>query len=281
MLTTFLVAGLLLVPTASTSTSPGTSCSDSDLVVGGCGVQNDGSDIIIDGSHTNPGDPGTSPIGDSDPDTDSDWTPPPGWAPPPEFNFAECLNDWDSYIHCFRETEEEAEEVTPDEAATPAIPAITINDLARFAPAGSAITGEPDNVGVVGLPMNFVAAASVHTVNDSLFGFPVAVRFTPSGYDFDFGDGTSTTTTTGGQSWADLGQAQFTPSPTSHAYTERGTYSAQVNLRYTAEVDFGIGWFPISGEVTSVGPSQEIRIFEAHTALVAHTCQQAPDSPGC
>lgn len=253
---------------------------DDDLGIGDIFTGTDGESVVIGGSQATEPENGTSPIGDTDPEADLDWTPPADWNPPPEFNFAECLDNWDSYIHCFRATEE-ADEETPEEAAEPEIPAITINDVARFAPAGSAITGEPDNVGVVGLPTNFVATASVHTVNDSLFGFPVAVRFTPSGYDFSFGDGTTATTTSGGRSWADLGQAQFTPTPTSHTYTERGTYSAQVDLRYTAEVDFGIGWFPVSGEVTSAGPPQQIRIFEAHTALVAQTCQQAPDSPGC
>ena len=275
----FVIACVLfsLPATAGAVDSP---CAKELELLGLCPT-NTGNEIIIDGSHTNPGDPGTSPIGDWDSETDVDWTPPPGWTPPAEFNFQTCLDDWDSYIHCFRESDEAEEAEPADEDATPAIPAVTINDLARFAPAGSAIAGEPDNVGVVGLPTNFVATASAHTVNDSLFGFPVAVRFTPSGYDFSFGDGTSTTTTSGGLSWADLGQAQFTPTATSHTYAERGTYSAQVDLRYTAEVDFGIGWFPIAGEVTSVGSPQEIRIFEAHTALVAHTCQQAPDSPGC
>jgi hypothetical protein len=256
---------------------------DDDGGVGGVDIVtgNSGTEIIIDGSQATPGDPGTSPIGDWDSDTDADWTPPSDWTPPPEFDFQTCLDNWDSYIHCFRASDETEEEEVAEEGSTPAIPAITIADVARFAPAGSAIAGEPDNVGVVGLPTNFVATASVHTVNDSLFGFPVAVRFTPAGYDYRFGDGTTATTTTGGRSWADLGQAQFTPTATSHTYVERGTYSAQVDLRYTAEVDFGIGWFPISGEVTSVGTPQQIRIFEAHTALVARTCEQAPDSPGC
>lgn len=242
--------------------------------------ENTGTEIIIDGSQETPGDSGTSPIGDWDSDSDTDWTPPSDWTPPPEFDLQTCLNNWDSYIHCFRAAEDPEEEAAEEDSA-PAIPAITIADVARFAPAGSTITGEPDNVGVVGLPTNFVATASVHTANDSLFGFPVAVRFTPSGYDFSFGDGTTTTTASAGRSWADLGQAQFTPTATSHTYVERGTYSAQVDLRYTAEIDFGIGWFPISGEVTSVGAPQQIRIFEAHTALVAHTCEQAPNSPGC
>ena len=256
-------------------------CSKELELLGLC-PSNTGTEIIIDDTRTGPDTPGTSPIGNPNPNpgTDTPWTPPTDWTPPPEFNFQTCLDNWDSYIHCFRASEETEDEPAEEDAA-PAIPAITIADVARFAPDGSAIAGEPDNVGVVGLPTNFVATASVHTVNDSLFGFPVAVRFTPAGYDFNFGDGSTATTTSGGQSWADLGQAQFTPTPTSHTYAERGTYSAQVDLRYTAEVDFGVGWFPISGEVTSVGAPQEIRIFEAHTALVAHTCGQAPSSPGC
>lgn len=274
-LTLVLVVASIAVP-ASTENGE---CSAAESWIGGCA--NTGNEIIIDDTHTDPGNPGTSPIGDWDPGSDADWTPPSDWTPPPEFNFQQCLDNWDSYIHCFRESEDADEEAPADEAATPAIPAVTISDVARFAPAGSAIAGEPDNVGVVGLPTNFVATASVHTVNDALFGFPVAVRFTPAGYDFSFGDGMTVTTTSGGRSWADLGQAQFTPTSTSHTYAERGTYSAQVDVRYTAEVDFGIGWFPISGEITSSGALQEIRIFEAHTALVAHTCQQAPDSPGC
>ncbi|MGM7671920.1 hypothetical protein [Microbacterium sp. A93] len=161
------------------------------------------------------------------------------------------------------------------------IPAVTITDVARFAPQGSIVAGEPDNVGVVGLPVNFVAAASEHSVGGELFGFPMTVRFTPSGYDFDYGDGTTVSTMTGGQSWDALGQAQFTPTDTSHTYADRGTYFAHVNVRYTAAVDFGIGWFPITGEVTATGAAQEVRIFEAHTALVAHTCQQNAASPGC
>lgn len=270
------LGALLLIPAAV----PLDGGCDAKLAAAGLCGSNNGSEIIIDDTRTDPGTPGTSPIGTPNPGTDTPWTPPTDWTPPPEFNFQTCLDNWDSYIHCFRASEETEDEPAEEDAA-PAIPAITIADVARFVPDGSAIAGEPDDVGVVGLPTNFVATASVHTVNDSLFGFPVAVRFTPAGYDFSFGDGTTATTTSGGQSWTDLGQAQFTPTPTSHTYAERGTYSAQVDVRYTAEVDFGVGWFPISGEVTSVGAPQEIRIFEAHTALVAHTCEQAPSSPGC
>ncbi|WP_194419893.1 hypothetical protein [Microbacterium abyssi] len=270
MLTALLLSALLLVPASG---GTGTGCSDSVLVTGGCGVDNNGTEIVIDGSHDTEQNPGTSPVNDWQPPLDDAWTP-----PTPEEELDECLREWDSYIRCYEASKETEGEEAEEE---PAIPAITITDLARFAPAGSTVTGEPDNVGVAGLPTNFVTTASVQTVTGDLFGFPVSVRFTPSAYDFSFGDGATTTTTSGGTTWADLDQAQFTPTETSHTYRDRGSYIARVDVRYTAEVDFGIGWFPVSGEVTSTGAEQEVRIFEAHTALVAHTCAQAPSSPGC
>lgn len=259
---------------------------DDDSGIGGIDLitGSDGSGVVVEGTQESGGTPETSPIGDW-----NDWTPespiddgPAPWSPP-ERLLDDCLSDWDSSINCF----DFIKDLTPapeDEAAeegSPAMPAVTISDLVRFAPAGSSVMGEPDNVGVAGLPTNFVATASVHTIEATLLSVPLSVRFTPSAYDFTFGDGATATTSSGGGTWASLGQAQFTPTDTSHAYRERGSYLAQVDVRYTAEVDFGAGWFPITGEVTSTGTPQEVRIFEAHTALVAHTCAQAPGSPGC
>lgn len=220
--------------------------------------------------------PGTSaPSSGTSPDANSGT-----WVPPKEFSFDDCLANWNSYIRCFRATEdpEEAEQASPDE---PSLPAVTMTDLAAFAPAPVAAIGEPGNVGIAGMPTNFVAAASAHTRTGTLFGFPISVRFSPVGYDFDYGDGARVSTATGGETWTSLGQAQFTPTSTSHVYQERGTYLADVDVRYSAEVDLGIGWFPVAGELTTDGPDQEIRIFEAHTALVAFTCEQRPSAPGC
>lgn len=160
-------------------------------------------------------------------------------------------------------------------------PAITITDLASFAPAPTLLTAEPDNAGIADMPANFVATASVQTQTGSLFGVPLTVRFTPIAYDYTYGDGTSATVTTPGRSWADLGQAQFTPTPTSHVYADRGIYDADVDVRYAAEIDFGLGWYPVTGELTTDGPAQQIQIFEARTALVAHTCSERPTAPGC
>lgn len=164
---------------------------------------------------------------------------------------------------------------------SPGLPAITITDVASFAPSGTPLTAEPNGLGITGLPVNFVTGATTQNVAGSLFSIPVTVRFTPASFDLHAGDGTVTTMPTGGSTWEQLGQAQFTPTPTSHTYSERGTYDAHVEVHYTAEVDLGTGWIALAGTVTSVGPTQQIRIFEAHTALVAHTCAERADSPGC
>lgn len=266
ILTIALVLGSLVSAGASAF------CDGIDQVTGNCHIDED--ELIIDGEQTLPGSPGSPRPGQNP----SDPRVPGGPATPPvdDDPLMTCLEEWDEYIRCFQPPDE-AEE--GDEA--PSIPPVTISDVARFAPNPVRVTGEPDDAGVVGLPSNFVASASEHIVSGSLFGYPVRVRFTPSGYDFHYGDGTVTTTSDGGRSWHDLGQAQFTPTPTSHTYAERGTYTARVDVRYSAAVDFGIGWFPIRGELTSAGGDRQIRIYEAHTALVRDTCAEAPRSPGC
>ncbi|MGM1016577.1 MAG: hypothetical protein ACQEW8_03460 [Actinomycetota bacterium] len=163
----------------------------------------------------------------------------------------------------------------------PPLPALTSTDLAQFAPSGSAMVGEPGNVGVAGLPTNFVARATVQTMRGTLFDRAVTVRFTPVGFDFDYGDGTRMQSSTGGREWEQLRQPQFTPTDTSHVYEERGVYRARVNVRYRAEVDVGTGWIPVQGVLTARGPAQEVRIFDAYTALVAYSCDERPRSPGC
>ncbi|MCK6065022.1 MULTISPECIES: hypothetical protein [Microbacterium] len=164
----------------------------------------------------------------------------------------------------------------------PGIPAVTARDVASFAPGGPALEGEPDGVGVVGMPVNFVASASAQSVSGTLFGRPVTVRFTPAAFVFDYGDGTTARSTSGGASWGDLGQAQFTPTATSHAYGERGVYQVAVSIEYSAEVDFGVGrWFPVNGPVTSTTAGYPVEVFEVRTALVDKTCAENPSGPAC
>lgn len=194
--------------------------------------------------------------------------------------FEECLVDWDSYIGCWNVVP--SDDTPPDEGdESPGMPPITITDLASFSPVQGTVLGEPGNLGVVGLPTNFVTEAATHVRSGQLFGFPIDVRFTPGSYTFHYGDGQSQTTSSPGTSWESLGQAQFTPTDTSHTYADRGTYDASVDIAYTAEINLGVGWFPVEGQLDITGPAQQIRIFEAHTALVARTCAEQPSAPGC
>lgn len=270
-----------LVAGALGSFVPAAGCTAAQLSTLGCPTAT-GTDVyiygerVVHGTRTQPGSPGNPgpPTQHEDPDAAP-------WYPPKEFQFDACLTNWDSYVGCFRASQDDDDTPAAEEAAQPAMPAITLADIAQFSPEPVTTVAEPDNVGVAGMPVNFVAAASVHTRSGTLFGTPLSVRFTPVGYDFVHGDGTSATTTTGGRTWEELGQPPFTPTDTSHVYRERGTYQAHVSVRYRAEVDLGVGWFPVDGELAIDGPVQEIHIFEAHTALVARTCAEQPGAPGC
>lgn len=161
------------------------------------------------------------------------------------------------------------------------LPTPTLSDLTTFAPAPPSVSGEPAGVGIVGMPANLVTAAGEHVVTGQLFTRPVTVRFTPVSFTFSYGDGATRTASTGGRTWADLGQAQFTPTDTTHVYTVRGTYTARATVSYAASVDFGGGWIDVPGVLRLTSGGYAIEVFEARTALVARTCQENPGGPGC
>ncbi len=162
------------------------------------------------------------------------------------------------------------------------LPEVTLADLASFVPTRPVLAGEPAGIAIVGMPANLLAGAGEHRVPGRLLGYDVVVRFVPAVYVFSYGDGATRSATTGGASWSSLGQAQFTPTATSHAYRARGTYTAAVTVRYAASVDFGSGaWRPVAGFVDASTGGYTVRVVEAHTALVARTCLENPRGPGC
>lgn len=270
------VAIVLAMPNAATRASSG--CTTSSQMMGLCG-STDGSSLTISGTQQQQGtNPNTDtrrtnggPGGPSDPSAPS--------GPSQEaIDLAACMDDSGTTRCAPRLNRPAAPATTPLATGTPTI---VISDLARFAPASVLATAEPGNVGIAGMPTNFTAAATPQVQGGELFGVPLRVRFVPAGYDYTYGDGSSATLTTPGQTWEALGQAQFTPTPTSHVYRKPGVYPARVDIRYTAQVDLGGGWIDIPGQLTTNGATQEIRILEARTALVAHTCDENPAGVGC
>lgn len=266
MLTKLSILSLILAPTlplgaVAATASSSTKCDIAIIqALGYCPtVDNTGTGIDLTGTKS---DTGTSDSTDGTPDPDTKTLTP----------VEKCNITTTTIEFC---------PVSPTINGVGAIPAVTITDLAQFSPTPATLSAEPSNAGIAHMPTNFLGEASVHTQTGSLFGFPITVRFTPVGYDYAYGDGTDATVTAAGRTWEQLGQAQFTPTPTSHTYTERGTYTATLGIRYSAEVDFGTGWFPVDGQLTITSAPQQIQIFEAHTALVAHTCTEKPTAPGC
>ncbi|MFJ2544479.1 hypothetical protein [Microbacterium sp. NPDC087589] len=256
-------------------------CTTAASRVGLCG-STDGSSLTITGTQqqqgTNPntdarrsnGGPG-GPSGSSAPSGPSQEA----------IDLAACMDDSGTTRCAPRQNRTASPPPSPSIPPATGIPTIVISDLARFAPASVLATAEPGNVGIAGMPTNFTAAATPQIEDGELFGVPLRVRFVPAGYDYTYGDGSSATLTTPGQTWEALGQAQFTPTPTSHVYREPGVYSARVDIRYTAQVDLGGDWIEVPGQLTTPGATQEIRILEARTALVAHTCHENPAGIGC
>ncbi|MEU1973329.1 hypothetical protein ABZ477_16875 [Microbacterium sp. NPDC019599] len=160
-------------------------------------------------------------------------------------------------------------------------PDVTLADLASFQPARPTLTGQPEGFGVVGMPANLVATASEQSLSGQILGWDVEVRFVPTAFVFEYGDGTSARTGSGGASWEALGQAQFTPTATSHVYRARGTYPVAVTVEYAASVSFGARWRAVPGVVSASTGGYVVRVVEVRTALVDRTCDEDPSGPAC
>ena len=260
---------------AATDAAAMSTCTIAASRVGLCG-STDGTSLDISGSQEQPGTDSNSgsPRSGGGPDAQRG----PSGPSQEAIDLAACMDDSGTTRCAPRLNRPAAPSTTPPATGTPTI---LISDLARFAPASVLAASEPGNLGIAGMPTNFIGAATPQIQNGELFGIPLRVRFTPAGYDYTYGDGSTSTTTSPGQTWAALGQAQFTPTATSHVYRDPGVYPARVDIRYTAQVDLGAGWIDVPGQLTTRGATQEIRILEARTALVAHTCDENPAGIGC
>lgn len=161
------------------------------------------------------------------------------------------------------------------------IPRPTLSDLASFRPNAPTVRGEPAGIGLAGMATNFIARAESQVLTGTLFDRPVSVQFVPAGYEFDYGDGSSRSSDSGGNAWQQLGNDQFTPTSTSHAFRQPGNYEVTVTVLYSASVSFFEGiWLPVDGYVRA-STSYPVRVLEVHTALVGRTCLENPAGVGC
>lgn len=161
-------------------------------------------------------------------------------------------------------------------------PAVTLRDIALFRPAAPSNGMEPDGWGVVGLPTNFVAEASVQTLSGTLLGRSADVRFHPVAYRWTHSDGAVVQSSVPGSTWEELAQAEFTATETSHIYATSGEHMAELAVVYVAEYRFdGSAWRWIDGTLTVAGEPRTVLVGEFDTVLVTGDCTVAPDGPGC
>ncbi|KZE95688.1 hypothetical protein AVP42_00128 [Agromyces sp. NDB4Y10] len=170
-------------------------------------------------------------------------------------------------------------EPTPPPAGEPAV---TLRDVATFQPAPHEHTAEPAGWAVVDLPANAVAEAGTVTRSGTLFARPVQVRFHPVGYRWVYSDGATVGSADPGATWAELGQREFTATPTSHVYRSKGEHTARLDVTYVAEYRFdGSAWRWVDGTLTVQGAPQPVLVGDFDTVLVTGPCTTHPGSPGC
>lgn len=167
-------------------------------------------------------------------------------------------------------------------AQQPTLPSvITSSQVQLFAPASTAFALEPNGWGIVGGHVNAYASATTQTSQASILNVPVTVTFVPVEYRWDWGDGTTLTTEHGGSSWAEQGLADWSPTATSHVYSEKGQRTVSMSVAYRATVQAQGRTIPVSGLVIGQAATGSMLVVESDRALVASNCLEDPQAPGC
>lgn len=156
-------------------------------------------------------------------------------------------------------------------------------DVASLAPSNGVLRTEPGGWALAGLPFNPSAQSEPQNVTGELLGLPVEVRFTPVAFHWDYGDGTTRTSSTGGGTWQQLGQSEFTATATSRTYAQRGVYQLTLRLEQTAEYRVlpDGGWQAVPGTILTEVASESIEVGAAGTVLVDRSCNRDARGPGC
>ncbi|MBH0110495.1 hypothetical protein I6E81_09985 [Salinibacterium sp. NG22] len=172
--------------------------------------------------------------------------------------------------------------LAPEPAEVAASGPVTISAIATFRPQPPAAGMQPNQWMIVGLDTNFYANASAHVVDGTLFGGTAQVRFTPTSYNWDYGDGSTASTSNPGKTWAKYRIAEFDPTPTSHVFEEPGNYTISLAVTYAAEYRVaGSSWQNVVGTLTIVAPPLTATAGHATTVLVDQDCIANPTGIGC
>jgi hypothetical protein len=159
---------------------------------------------------------------------------------------------------------------------------VTLSDIASFRPVPGTDHMQPNGWTIIGLSTNFYAVAAVQVQDGTLLGRAASVRFTPRSYHWAYGDGLAATRAIPGGTWRAQGIREFDPTPTSHVFTKRGSYTITLVIDFGAEYRYDGGvWTPIAGVIPLPANPLSITVGDAKTVLVAHDCGSNPRGPGC
>lgn len=159
---------------------------------------------------------------------------------------------------------------------------VTIADLASFRPTPAVDRMQPNGWAIRGLDTNFYSTGGASIVDGTVLDQPASVRFTPIAWSWNYGDGDSTTSATSGTTWAAQKAAEFDPTPTSHVFTDSGTYVIGLTVTYAAEYRFAGGpWVPVVGSLALPANELTVWVGSVKTVLVNRECTRDPAGPGC
>lgn len=164
----------------------------------------------------------------------------------------------------------------------PAIPPVTLSDIAHFRPAPPQQRMQPDGWTIAGLHTNFYALSGTQTLSGTVLGMAAEVRFVPVSWHWNYGDDRRATRDVKGGTWSSLGLPEFSRTPTSHVYEREGDYTITLDVDYRAAFRVaGSGWIPIDGVLTLPANELRIAVRGAQTVLVDDDCLRNPAGPGC
>lgn len=160
------------------------------------------------------------------------------------------------------------EQEDPVPVVLPGDPRVHLSDLANFRPAQPAMKMQPDGWSIVGLETNVYAVAKQNAQSGTLLGKPAQVRFTPVGFAWNYGDGTKVHTVSAGYEWESGRAGEFAQTPTSHIYSEKGTYVVRVTVVYSAQYRFdGDRWRAVPGTLSVDTSPREVLVTGVTTVL--------------
>jgi len=157
------------------------------------------------------------------------------------------------------------------------VPPMTAEDFRRLPLPAPTLNVQPARAWVLVNKETIVYTdpAMVHLTTD-LLGYPMEVEATPSRFTYDFGDGSAPLATTSpGAPWPHQ--------DTSHVYRRLGTRTITLTTTWTGRYRV-VGtavWHDVAGTATTTATSAPFEVQELRAHLVAGTCTEHPDDPGC